>query len=169
MKKQSAGLLVYRKTDGQVEVLIAHMGGPWFAKKDAGAWSIPKGEYGQGEEPLEVAKREFTEELSKPAPGGEFIELGEVKQKNNKTVMAWAAEGDLDASDIKSNTFKIEWPPRSGIVQEFPEIDRAGWFSLSLATNKLIPAQVEFLSRLADKLDVDIAPAQEPPSQSSLL
>ena len=168
MKKQSAGLLVYRKNGGQVEVLIAHMGAPWWAKKDAGAWSIPKGEYSD-EDPKETARREFREELGTEPPASKWLELGTIEQKNNKTVIAWAVEGDLEVSRIKSNTFKTEWPPRSGNMQEFPEIDRAGWFALSEAAKKLIPAQIEFLIRLADKLGVDMAPPQELPSQSSLL
>jgi predicted NUDIX family NTP pyrophosphohydrolase len=167
MKKQSAGLLVYRMNQARPEVLIAHMGGPWFAKKDKGAWSIPKGEYGTGEDPKKVAHREFSEELSRPVPPGEWIELGTIEQKNNKTVIAWALEGDLDASGTQSNTFTIEWPPHSGQTQEFPEIDRAGWFNFETASEKLIAAQVEFLKRLADKLEV---PFVEPstPEQSSL-
>jgi predicted NUDIX family NTP pyrophosphohydrolase len=168
MKKQSAGLLVYRHRNGQVEVLIAHMGAPWWAKKDAGAWSIPKGEYSD-EDPKETARREFSEELGLEPPEGKWLKLGTIEQKNNKNVIAWAVEGDLVVSNIKSNTFKMEWPPRSGKMQEFPEIDRAGWFTLSEAAKKIIPAQIEFLERLADKLDVDIAPPPELPSQSSLL
>ena len=168
MKKQSAGLLVYRKKGEQIEVLIAHMGGPWFAKKDAGAWSVPKGEYSD-EDPKDVARREFHEELGLEAPEAKWLELGTIEQKNNKTVIAWAVEGDLDVSHISSNTFKTEWPSRSGVIQEFPEIDRASWFTLSEAAKRLIPAQIELLDRLADKLGVDMATPPEPPSQSSLL
>ncbi|OGL26497.1 hypothetical protein A3E49_03475 [Candidatus Saccharibacteria bacterium RIFCSPHIGHO2_12_FULL_49_19] len=169
MKKQSAGLLVYRQRGGQVEVLIVHMGGPWFAKKEAGAWSIPKGEYENDSDPLEVAKKEFKEELGKSIPSGEFAELGTIEQKGKKTVIAWAVEGNLDVSNIKGNTFEMEWPPRSGNMQEFLEVDRAEWFTLSEASKKLIPAQIEFLERLADKLGIDIAPLPGLPSQSSLL
>jgi len=161
MKKQSAGLLVYRKKAGKLEVLIAHMGGPFHAKKDAGHWSIPKGEYEEGEEPKEVAKREFNEELGKDIPKGDWLELGTVEYKNTKQVAAWAVEGDLDVKQIRSNTFKMEWPPRSGNIQEFPEIDRAGWFSLAEAAKKLIPAQVELLERLAEKIGVTLEPAEE--------
>ena len=150
--------------------MIAHMGSPWWAKKDAGAWSIPKGEYEEGEDPLKTAKREFKEELGKESPNGKTIELGSIEQKNNKTVVAWAVEGSLDVSNTTSNTITIEWPPRSGQKQEFPEIDRAEWFSLAEAAKKLIPAQVDFLKRLAQILDVNYEPAPPPekPQQSSL-
>jgi predicted NUDIX family NTP pyrophosphohydrolase len=167
VKKLSAGLLVYRMKATQPEVLIAHMGSPWWAKKDKGAWSIPKGEYQDGDDPLTNAKREFREELSKEPPVGEFIELGSVEQKNNKTVTVWAVEGDLDVSEIRSNVARIEWPPHSGKIEEFPEIDRAGWFSLSAAAAKLIPAQAEFLERLATKLGTEMTANQEP-TQASL-
>lgn len=169
MAKQSAGLLVYRRRGGVVEVLIAHMGGPFHASKDAGHWSIPKGEYEEGEDPKEVARREFGEELSKEAPHGEWLGLGSVRYKNGKTVSVWAVEGDLDTADIKSNTFEMEWPPRSGKIQSFPEIDRASWFRLEEAAQKLIPEQAEFIQRLAKKLGVDFNPAKvNPPSQNSL-
>lgn len=170
MKKYSAGLLVYRKKSGKLEVLIAHMGAPWWAKKDAGAWTIPKGEYLEDEEPIAAAKREFKEELGHAPPESEWLELGTIEQKNNKSVVAWAAEGDLDVSRISSDTFKTEWPPRSGNMQEFPEIDRAGWFGLSEASKKLIPAQVELLERLAGKLNEAMQPAEEESqNQQSLL
>jgi len=162
MKKHSAGLLVYRKKGSTIEVLVAHMGGPFHAKKDEGHWSIPKGEYEEGEDPLATAKREFKEELGKKVPGGKLIELGDIKQKNNKIVTAWAVAGDLDTTSIKSNTFEVEWPPHSGKTQEFPEIDRAGWFSLEETAKKLIPGQATFLKRLADKLNVKLEPAEEP-------
>jgi predicted NUDIX family NTP pyrophosphohydrolase len=129
-------------------VLLVHPGGPFWARKDAGAWSIPKGEFEEGEEPLACAVREFEEELGSPPPAADFVELGSVRQKNRKVVLAWAAEGDLDAASIRSNTFTMEWPPRSGTQAEFPEIDRAEWFSLEVAREKLNPAQVEFLDRL---------------------
>jgi predicted NUDIX family NTP pyrophosphohydrolase len=146
------------------------MGSPWWAKKDKGAWSIPKGEYQEGDDPLANAKREFKEELSKEPPPGDLIELGTVEQSNNKTVIVWAVEGDLDVSNVKGNTFEIEWPPRSGKMQEFPEIDRAGWFSLGAAAEKLIPAQAEFLQRLAEKLGAKMPAGGEKsqPAQSSL-
>lgn len=171
VKKQSAGLLVYRTKNGQLEVLIAHMGGPFHAKKDAGHWSIPKGEYDQGENPRDVARREFEEELGKKAPPGEWQDLGSIEYSNKKKVTAWVVKGDLDTSSITSNTFELEWPPRSGKMQEFPEIDKAGWFSLKEASQKLIPAQVEFLQRLADKLNVDFKsddPSPSLPKQNSL-
>jgi predicted NUDIX family NTP pyrophosphohydrolase len=170
MKKQSAGLLMYRLKDSGPEVLIAHMGGPFHAKKDAGHWSIPKGEYETGEDPLETAKREFQEELGSPPPEGELINLDTVEQSNNKTVTAWAVEGDLDASRTISNTFEMEWPPRSGKMQEFSEIDKAGWFRLPEAAAKLIPAQAEFIERLANKLKVPFGTEAipEPPQQNSL-
>jgi predicted NUDIX family NTP pyrophosphohydrolase len=130
------------------EVLLVHPGGPFWAKKDAGAWSIPKGEYVEGaEDPLECARREFEEELGSPAPD-DLTPLGEVRQKSGKRVTAWAASGDLDPAGVRSNTFTMEWPPRSGRMQEFPEIDRAGWFPLDVAREKLNPAQAELLDRL---------------------
>lgn len=170
-KKQSAGLLVYRMKDDQLQVLIAHMGGPFHAKKDKGHWSIPKGEYQDGEEPKEVAQHEFSEELGKPVPKGDWLELGEIEYPNKKTVVAWAIRGDLDVTNTVSNTFELEWPPRSGKVQVFPEIDRAGWFSLDEASKKLIPAQVDFLQRLAGKLGVNFNPSENKdkgPKQNSL-
>lgn len=153
MKKHSAGLLVYRSRQGKLEVLIAHMGGPWFTKKDEGAWTIPKGEYDpETEDALKTAKREFREELGQPAPDGDYKELGSTDQKNNKTVTAWAVEADVDVSHIKSNTFEIEWPPRSGRKQEFPEIDRAEWVDINQAASRLIQGQSVFMERLAQLL-----------------
>lgn len=170
MKKRSAGLLVYRRKNETVEVLLGHMGSPWWAKKEKGAWSIPKGEYEPEENPLDTAKREFKEELGLEPPLGDYISLGETTQNNGKVVKILAVEGDIDASRTKSNTFKMEWPPRSGEVKEFPEIDRAGWFSLAEAAPKLIPAQVEFLIRLSQKLGQSFnPPADDSPTQSSLL
>jgi predicted NUDIX family NTP pyrophosphohydrolase len=170
MKKHSAGLIVYRQMGDGIEVLIAHMGSPWWAKKDAGAWSIPKGEYQENEDPEANARREFKEELGKDVPNGKWLDLGTVEQKNNKTVLAWAVEGDLDVSHTTSNKVTIEWPPRSGKMQEFPEIDRAAYFPLNLAAQKLVPAQVELLERLAQKLGTDMHRPEEPakPSQPSL-
>ena len=133
-----------------------HPGGPLWARRDAGVWSIPKGEYGDDEDPLAAARREFAEELGSPptlaAPDAEALELGEVRQKSGKRVRAWALAGDLDAEQIQSNTFSMQWPPRSGRIQEFPEVDRAQWFGLDEAREKLNPAQVEFLDRLAQRL-----------------
>jgi predicted NUDIX family NTP pyrophosphohydrolase len=143
--KQSAGILLRRGR----EVLLVHPGGPFWAKKDAGAWSIPKGEYEEGDDPRVAALREFEEELGSALPAGtELVELGTVKQKSGKRITAFAAEGDLDADAISSNTFEMEWPPRSGRTQAFPEVDRAGWFSIEEAREKLNPAQAEFLVRL---------------------
>jgi predicted NUDIX family NTP pyrophosphohydrolase len=170
MKARSAGLVVFRQTEGQPEVLLAHMGSPWWAKKDAGAWTIPKGGIEEDEEPLEAAKREFTEELGLSVPDGNLIELGEINQHNNKTVTAWALEADIDISNIKSNTVPIEWPPRSGKTQDFPEIDRAAWFSLPLAAQKSVRGQAELFERLANILHVPFGPEviPEPPAQPSL-
>jgi predicted NUDIX family NTP pyrophosphohydrolase len=146
--RTSAGLLLYRRPAGAVEVLIGHMGGPYWATKDAGGWSVPKGEYGPGETPFDVALREFEEELGSPCPATEFLPLGEVRQAGGKVLTAWAAEGDLDAASARSNTFELEWPPRSGRVQEFPEIDRAAWVGVDEARVKLVKGQVPLLDRL---------------------
>ncbi len=150
--KRSAGLLLFRRLDGDVEILIAHMGGPFWAKKDDGAWSIPKGEYDEGDDPLAAAQREFEEELGSPAVEGDLLDLGEVRQSSGKRVHAWAVEGDLDARSITSNTFEIEWPPRSGRMQEFPEVDRAAWVSPEIARAKLVKGQVAFVDRLVERL-----------------
>jgi predicted NUDIX family NTP pyrophosphohydrolase len=147
--KRSAGLLLHRSRDGALEVLLVHPGGPFWARKDAGAWSIPKGEYQDGEDPLACARREFEEELGSPAPAGAVTELGTIKQSGGKQVTAFAVAGDLDADAIQSNTFELEWPPRSGRVQVFPEVDRAGWFGLDEAREKLNPAQSALLDRLS--------------------
>jgi predicted NUDIX family NTP pyrophosphohydrolase len=149
-RPRSAGLLLYRRARTGLEVLLVHPGGPVWAKRDNGAWSILKGEYAGDEEPLAVARREFAEELGSPppAPGGDLLDLGEIRQKSGKVVRAWAVAGDLDATRITSNTFSMEWPPRSGQLREFPEVDRAQWFSLREARVKLNPAQVALLDRL---------------------
>jgi len=153
MARRSAGILLHRNGPDGREVLLVHPGGPFWAARDAGAWSIPKGEYDDGEEPLACALREFEEELGSALEhAGELVELGEVRQRNRKLVTAWAAEGDLDAGAVRSNTFEMEWPPRSGRRQEFPEIDRAGWFPLARAREKLIEAQTAFLDRLEKRL-----------------
>src|SRR3954465_15790422 len=156
MASRSAGILLHRAGTGGAdtrEVLLVHPGGPFWARRDDGAWSIPKGEYGEGEEPLACALREFEEELGSALEhAGELIELGEVRQRNRKVVTAWAAEGDLDPSAVRSNTFSMEWPPRSGRRQEFPEIDRAEWFTLAQAREKLIDAQAAFVDRLEERL-----------------
>jgi predicted NUDIX family NTP pyrophosphohydrolase len=151
---RSAGILLFRRVDDGVEVLIVHPGGPLWARRDDGAWSIPKGEYEPGEEPLDAARREFEEEIGAPAPDGEPLALGEVRLKSGKRVIAWALEGDIDATAIRSNTFAMQWPPRSGRTQEFPEVDRGDWFTPAGARVKLNPAQVEFVDRLLDMLDL---------------
>jgi predicted NUDIX family NTP pyrophosphohydrolase len=147
-ERQSAGLLLHRLHDGQREVLLVHPGGPFWAKKDEGAWSIPKGEFEAGEDPLAAAKRELEEETGILARGP-CLPLGTVRQRNGKLVHAWALEQDADAATIRSNTFTLEWPPRSGQRREFPEVDRAEWFDLPAAARKVNPAQRELLERLA--------------------
>jgi predicted NUDIX family NTP pyrophosphohydrolase len=147
MVKTSAGLLMFRRRNGSVEVFLVHPGGPFWAKKDAGSWSIPKGEYMPGEDPLEAAKREFREETNFEA-SGEFVPLTPRKQPSGKVITAWAFERDGDASAIKSNTFSMEWPPHSGRQQEFPEVDRADWFSIPAAKKKIIKGQSGFLDEL---------------------
>jgi predicted NUDIX family NTP pyrophosphohydrolase len=149
---KSAGLVLYRQRDGNPEVLLVHPGGPFWQKRDDGAWSIPKGELDENEEAMDVARREFQEELGTAAPDGEPTPLGEVRQAGGKIVEAWALPGDLDVTRITSNTFEIEWPPRSGRMQRFPEVDRAGWFDLDTARRKLIPAQRTFIDRLEELL-----------------
>jgi predicted NUDIX family NTP pyrophosphohydrolase len=152
---RSAGVLLYRIGDGgAVEVLIGHMGGPFWARKDAGGWSVPKGEAGSGEEPFDVARREFAEELGSPVPAETFLDLGELRVSSGKLLTLWAAEGDLDAAATVSNTFAMEWPPRSGRMQEFPEIDRSEWFPVDTAREKLVKGQVPFLDRLLAALDL---------------
>lgn len=147
MTKISAGLLMYRKTNGQTEVLLVHLGGPFWKNKDRQAWFVPKGEVKPGEELLDGAKREFQEETGL-VPHGDFVSLGSVKHKSGKTVHAWAFRGDCDPSALKSNTFEMEWPPKSGRMSTFPEIDRANFFTLQAAKEKMHPAEFDFLSRL---------------------
>jgi predicted NUDIX family NTP pyrophosphohydrolase len=150
--RRSAGILLHRDGAGGIEVLLVHPGGPFWASKDAGAWSIPKGEHDDGEDARACALREFEEETgSAPAPG-ELTDLGTVRQKSGKVVQAWALAGDLDADAIRSNTFEIEWPPRSGRRAEFPEVDRAAWFGLDEARERINPAQAAFLDRLRELL-----------------
>jgi predicted NUDIX family NTP pyrophosphohydrolase len=150
--RRSAGILLYRRAGDGLEVLLVHPGGPFWAKRDAGAWSVPKGEYEGGEDPLTAARREFEEELGTGVPDGDAIDLGEITQKSGKLVRAWALEGDLNADEIKSNTFELDWPPRSGQTKSFPEVDRAGWFTLERAREKLNPAQVALLERLKERV-----------------
>ncbi|HEX2921044.1 MAG TPA: NUDIX domain-containing protein [Bacteroidales bacterium] len=154
MPKQSAGILLYRNSQVKTEVLLVHPGGPFWAKKDFHSWSIPKGEMDEGENILDAAKREFLEETGIPAEG-EFTELLPVKQKSGKTVFCFACKADLDASKIKSNTFKIEWPPKSGRMQTFPEVDKAEWFDIKTAMDKINEAQADFLTQLTEKLKTD--------------
>lgn len=149
MGTTSAGLLLFRRAPDGLEVLLAHMGGPLWARRDAGAWTIPKGEPEPGEDLSAAALREFAEELGTPPPPGPDVALGAVRQKGGKTVHAWAREGDLDADAVVSGTFEMEWPPRSGRRQDFPEIDRAAWLPLARARELVVSAQVELLDRLA--------------------
>ena len=148
--KRSAGILLYRRTP-ELEVLLVHPGGPFWAKKDLGAWSIPKGEHEDGEDAQACAIREFTEETGSAPMPGELDDLGSIKQKAGKVVQAWALEGDLDAAGVRSNTFSMQWPPRSGRMQDFPEVDRAEWFSLEAARERINPAQAAFLDRLMSR------------------
>jgi predicted NUDIX family NTP pyrophosphohydrolase len=156
MKKRSAGILMYRRSGPDLEVLLVHPGGPFWAKKDLGAWSIPKGEFDEGEEPLAAAKREFCEELGSEPRGafvnGAFLELGILVQPSRKEVIAWAVEGDFPIAEMKSNTFEIEWPPKSGRKKRFPEVDRAEWFSTDDARKKILPGQAEFIDRLLSRV-----------------
>lgn len=163
MAKTSAGVLLFRRHGKGVEVLLGHPGGPFWAKKDQGAWSIPKGEFAD-EDPLTAAKREFKEETGHDVPMGECLELGVVKIPS-KTIHCWAVEGDMDVTTIRSNTFEMEWPPKSGEKQAFPEIDKAAWVDITKAPAKMHKGQSEFIERLAQKLDLKI---QEPPKQASL-
>ena len=161
MPKLSAGILLYRFNDGFVEVLIAHPGGPFWAKKDEGAWSIPKGEYVEGEDPWPAARREFEEELGKPPPDGPRIDFAPLKQPSGKIVTAFAVRGDLDLDGTVSNTFTLEWPKGSGNVREYPEVDRVGWFSVPEARSKLLKGQRPLLDRLMDVVgDAESAAAQ---------
>jgi predicted NUDIX family NTP pyrophosphohydrolase len=153
MAKLSAGLLLYRMVEGAPQMLLVHPGGPYWASKDEGTWSLPKGEYEPGEDPLEVALREFREELGVDPPDAlEPASLGEVRQPGGKRVSAWALPGDLDVATVRSNTFAMEWPRGSGRTRDFPEVDRAGWFDLEAARRKLLRGQLPFLERLAELL-----------------
>jgi predicted NUDIX family NTP pyrophosphohydrolase len=150
---RSAGILLYRRGAAGLEVLLVHPGGPFWASKDHGAWSIPKGEHGDDEDAQACALREFEEELGSPPAAGTLDDLGSVRQRAGKFVQAWALEGDLDAGAVRSNTFTMEWPPRSGRMQEFPEIDRAAWFEIHEAQVRINPAQAAFLDRLAARFE----------------
>ena len=149
MAKLSAGILVVRRTERGIEVFLVHPGGPFWARKDTGAWTIPKGEYEASEKPFDAAKREFREETG-VAVDGKFAHLGEFGQPSGKVLSAWAIEGDLDAGAVRSNTFELEWPAGSGKRREYPEVDRAAWFTLAEAKQKILKGQVPLLQRLAD-------------------
>jgi predicted NUDIX family NTP pyrophosphohydrolase len=149
--KASAGILLYRRRQGELEVLLAHPGGPYWVKRDLGAWTIPKGEIGGGEDPLAAARREFAEETG-VVPGEPAMALAPIRQRGGKVVHAWAIEGDCDADAIVSNRFTLEWPPRSGKTAEFPEIDRAGWFALGEARRRILEAQAPLLDELQRRL-----------------
>lgn len=151
MPKLSAGILLYRRNNGRLEVFLVHPGGPFWKNKDLGAWSIPKGEYDTGEDPQAAARREFEEETGYPLPAGALLPLTQLRQPSGKIVTAWALEGDC-SPDIKSNLFSMEWPPNSGKTQQFPEVDKAGWFSLTDARAKMLPGQLGFLDQLAAAL-----------------
>jgi len=166
MTKRSAGILVYRRRNKIIEILLGHPGGPYWAKKDASAWSVPKGEVEEHEGLLMAARREFAEELGQPAPEGKYIELGSTKISSGKEIFVWAIEDDLDVSRIVSNMVTIEWPPRSGKQIEIPELDRAVWVSLEAASTKLHKGQAVFVQRLAEKLGEML---ETPPEQQSLL
>lgn len=149
--KRSAGILLFRRQP-HLQVLIGHLGGPLWSRRDTAAWSIPKGEYGPDETALDAARREFTEELGLPVPAAEFLDLGTVTQGGGKQVRAWAAEADLDLDQVVLGTFELEWPPRSGRLQSYPELDRLAWCEPELARDRLVAAQREFLDRLAERL-----------------
>jgi predicted NUDIX family NTP pyrophosphohydrolase len=151
MARQSAGILMFRRTGGRPEVLLVHPGGPFWAKKDDGAWSIPKGLYEERENPLAAARREFEEETG-CIPDGEFLALGSFKQPSNKTIVAWAIESDFDLAKFKSNLFAMEWPPRSGRTQQFPEVDRIAWFEPDEAKRKILKGQAPILATLLNRL-----------------
>jgi predicted NUDIX family NTP pyrophosphohydrolase len=151
MAKQSAGILLYRRSNAGYEVLLVHPGGPFWAKRDLGSWSIPKGEFDE-EDRLTAAKREFQEEIGAPPPEGDYVSLGEAKQTSGKIVYAFALAADFNLERFKSNMFTMEWPPKTGKQQEFPENDKAAWLSLAIARQKLVKGQVPLLQALADRL-----------------
>lgn len=152
MTKESAGLLLYRERNEAPEVLLVHPGGPFWVHRDEAAWSIPKGEIDPGERPVDVARREFAEELGSPAPEGEWLPLGTIRQAGGKLVHGWAARGDFDPDDLRSMMFEVEWPPRSGSRQSFPEVDRAAWFDLTRARRSILVGQRPFVDRLEELL-----------------
>ncbi|MGW3186813.1 NUDIX domain-containing protein [Streptomyces ardesiacus] len=149
--RRSAGLLLHRRgPDGGLQVLLGHMGGPYYARRDAGAWTVPKGEYDPAEPAWEAARREFREELGLAPPEGEAVALGEVRQAGGKTVAVWAVAADLDPAEVVPGTFRMEWPPKSGRTEEFPELDRVAWFPLDRAREVIVKAQAAFLDRLTE-------------------
>jgi predicted NUDIX family NTP pyrophosphohydrolase len=160
MAKRSAGILMYRGKGPKLELLLVHPGGPFWAKKDQGAWSVPKGEYEPGEDSIAVARREFEEELGRPPPQGSFIELGELVQPSRKVITAFAVQGDLDPTKVTSNHFELEWPPKSGRKQSFPEVDRAAWFTPAEAREKIQSGQAPFIDRLLERLQSKRAAAR---------
>ena len=161
MKKQSAGILLYKTSMGGLEVLLVHPGGPFWAKKDIGCWSIPKGEFTDEEDPQSAAKREFQEELGVPVPEGDLLDLGSAKQASGKVVYAWAIEADLDAKHVKSNTFEMEWPPKSGRMESFPEVNKAAWLQPGEARLKIVKGQVPLLEKLVELLGLELPPPAE--------
>ena len=155
---------MYKRSGQELRLLLVHPGGPLWARKDLGAWSIPKGEYAESEEPLTAAKREFCEELG-AEPEGEFWDLGALVQRSRKEIIAWAVEGDFPVAELKSNTFELEWPPKSGHKRQFPEVDRAEWFSLPDARRKILPGQAEFIDRLVARIGY-VEPLQHQPARA---
>ena len=166
MTKKSAGILLYRRMKGEIEFFLVHPGGPFWAKKDEGAWSIPKGLYEDNEEPLAAAKREFTEETGISIDGS-FVDLGNFKQPSGKMISAWALEFDCDPSKIKSNSFSLEWPPKSGRIQEYPEVDRAGWFPPVDGLSKILKGQRPIIERLLHLQGVELAASTNPPTKEN--
>jgi predicted NUDIX family NTP pyrophosphohydrolase len=159
--KLSAALMLYRFRRGFLEVMLVHMGGPFWARKDAGAWSLPKGEHERAEASLDAARREFAEETGIPAPAGDPIDLGAIRQPSGKLIQTWAIEADLDASEITSNSFEMEWPRGSGRIQAFPEVDRADWFEVGEAREKLVKGQVPFLDALAARVEDPVSMGEQ--------
>lgn len=166
MKKPSAGILVYRQHGDSVEVLLGHPGGPFWAKKDLGAWSIPKGEFEAGEEPLAAAKREFFEETDQAAPEGDYLDLGTIKRADGKVIQVWAVSGDMEISGAGKSSVTMEWPPKSGKMITFPEIDRLEWIDINSAGAKMHQGQATFIERLAEQLDAKLEPHE--PAQAAL-
>ena len=159
--KLSAALLLYRSRRGLLEVMLVHMGGPFWARKDAGSWSLPKGEHAQTEDSLSAARREFAEETGLRPPTGDPIDLGVIRQPSGKLIQTWAIEADVDVSEITSNSFEIEWPRGSGRAQAFPEVDRADWFEVGEAREKLVKGQVPFLDALAARVEDPVSMGEQ--------